>query len=103
MTPVQLFASGPAAPQWIHGSDVGVDEDGKVWVKASANLRPDLNTAFRVCPLKDRPVSLVAREYAAVTPQRFIAIDPRHRSEPIWDHVHELSKDSIGQEWIAVA
>lgn len=100
MTPRELFETGTAKPQFIHGSDVGVDEDGRVWVKAAAKLRPRLTV--QVCPLPERPASLVAREYAAVTSQGIIALDPRHRSEPIWNHVHELDKASIGQDWIAV-
>ena len=100
MTPEEFFKKNPEGPQFIHGSDVGVDEEGGVWVRADARLRSDLMP--RVCPLSERPAYLIAREYSILTSNKMTMLDPRDRSEPIWQHVHKLETGSIGEEWIAV-
>jgi|SRR5690606_11152257 len=100
MTPKELFAELEANPQWIHGSDLGIDEDGEMWVRADAELGP---LACGVQPLGGRRVTKKNfREYSILTPQAKTGLNPRDRSEPVWKHVQELEAESIGPEWIAV-
>jgi hypothetical protein len=100
VTPEELLGGSAAQPQWIHGRDVGVDEDGGLWVRADAELGA---LAPGVQPLGQRRVTQANfREYSILTPQGKTALDPRDRSEPVWKYVQDLEVDSIGSEWIAV-
>lgn len=100
MTPRELFETDSKIHGFVHGSDVGVDKVGHIWVRATARVRQDLKA--HVSHLSQRPASSQAREYAAITSGGIIALDARHRSEPLWKYVHELDASSIGAEWIAV-
>lgn len=100
MTPRELFNAGPVHPQWIHGSDIGVDEEGGLWVRASANLKADLDAKVAVLGTRVPPRNF--REYSILTPDRKTGLDSRHRTEPLWEKVHELKSDTIGPEWVAV-
>lgn len=100
MTPKELFTAFTANPQWIHGSDVGIDEDGGLWVRAGAELGA---LSSGVQPLGQRRITQKNfREYSILTPQAKTGLNPRDRSEPVWKYVHTLESDSIGPEWIAV-
>jgi hypothetical protein len=100
MTPRELFAGTIPGPCWVHGSDLGVDEDGGLWVRATAHLKEGL--ASRVHPLGERITMKDFREYSILTPEGQTILDPRHRTEPLWRRVQELSAESIGSDWIAV-
>lgn len=87
--------------EWIHGSDIGIDEEGELWVRAEARLSV---VAQRVQPLGHQhgvtPSNF--REYSILTSGAKTGLNPRDRSEPVWKHVHSLDARSVGQEWIAV-
>lgn len=100
MTPKELLGGFAVHPQWIHGSDIGIDEDGGLWVRANAELG-DLGSGVQ--HLGQRRVTQGNfREYSILTPQGMTGLNPRDRSEPVWKYVHDLEVDSIGSEWIAV-
>lgn len=99
MTPQELFSS-PAEEQWIHGSDIAVDESGGLWVRAEADLwpKPDRET-YR----PDRTASsMEAREYSILTSGRITSLNVRDRTEPVWGHICERERSSLETGWIAV-
>lgn len=101
-TPKELLDTGFAA-QWIHGSDIGIDEEGNLWVRASAELSDELTPRLKPQPL-GRPRITVRnfREYSILTPDGKTALNPRDRSEPVWKYVNSLESESIGSDWIPV-
>lgn len=100
MTPREFLSAGPARPQWVHGSDVGMDEKGGLWVRASAELMPDLEA--RVAKLGSPVPAQAYREFSILTAEGKTALSKWDRSEPIWDSIQELRTSSIGTEWVAV-
>lgn len=100
MTPEQLFANALVQPQWIHGSDMGIDENGELWVRADAELGP-LSCGVQVLG-KRRVTMKNFREYSILTPQGKTGLNPRDRSEPVWKYVRTLDADSVGSDWIPV-
>jgi hypothetical protein len=99
VTPEELFEKDPAKPWWIHGRDIGVDEDGGFWVRSDADLREDLGSLKL---LGRQVIALSAREYSVLTSDKKTGLNPRHRTEPVWKYITELETGSIGSEWIAV-
>lgn len=100
MTPQELFSTGQIGDQWIHGSDVGLDERDGLWVRSDAQLWP--LPGLKVTSLGKRAPSTQFGEYSILTPDGVTALSPRDRSEPLWDYVQELRTGAIGRDWIAV-
>ncbi|WP_254745456.1 hypothetical protein [Streptomyces cucumeris] len=105
MTPRELFAAPQSIhPQWIHGSDIGVDEGGGLWVRADAELRSDLSVSASILGARVFPLNF--REYSILTPGKMTGLDPRSRVEPVWHRINRLKADamgSVGSAWIAVS
>lgn len=102
VTPQELLARHQCEPYWIHGSDIGVDESGGLWVRASARLKTGLLPTAQVQTLAEQTPDGSFREFSILTSTGVTILNPRDRTEPLWKHVHELKADAIGQEWIAV-
>lgn len=101
MKPQELFDADPAPPWWVHGEYIGVDEDGGLWIREDADLKPDLSS--RVTVLGKPLLAMNARNFTILTSDRKTGLDHRYRSEPVWKHVTELKTGSIGPGWIAVS
>lgn len=99
MTPQELF-SVAAGNRWIHGSDIAVDEKGGLWVRADADLWPELGV--KVQRLGHRAPSGNAREYSILTSGKVTSLNARDRTEPVWGHIRTCEKSSLGTDWIAV-
>lgn len=94
MTPRELFERDPHEPRWIHGSDIGVDQDGGLWVRAEAKLE---KSAFGLSMLfRD------IRPYAILMSNMVVSYSPKDPTAPIEAHVKKLATGSIGSDWIAV-
>lgn len=101
-TPKELLDTGFDA-QWIHGSDIGIDEEGNLYVRAGAELSAELTPRLEPQPLgRPRITPRNFREYSILTPDGKTALNPRDRTEPVWKYVNSLDTGSIGSDWIPV-
>jgi hypothetical protein len=78
-----------------------MDESGRLWVRADAELRPHLGARVSTLGVPLPPANF--REYSILTADGVTALCPRDRTEPIWDRIQELKSSSMGEEWIPVA
>ena len=100
MTPQELFDADPHEPRWIHGSDIGIDQDDGLWVRSDAKLEADIPARVRAfgIPLVFKDLSL----YALLTSGMVLSVNPTEPAAPIRQYMEKLTVGSIGPGWIAV-